>query len=63
MVEVLKSGRSKDRAITLTCDRCNARLRFKISEARLVHDSRDGDAYVINCPECKKDNWYAASLV
>jgi hypothetical protein len=29
---------------------------------RFVGDRRDGDAYVVRCPECKREKWIAASL-
>jgi len=27
-----------------------------------VSDQRDGDAYVVECPECDYNNWIAATL-
>jgi hypothetical protein len=28
-----------------------------------VSDQRDGDAYVVKCPECKTEHWVDASLL
>jgi hypothetical protein len=28
-----------------------------------VSDQRDGDAYVVQCPECKTEHWVNASLL
>jgi hypothetical protein len=41
---------------------CDCKFRFAASEARFVSDQRDGDDYVIKCPECGRENWIDARL-
>jgi len=35
---------------------------FEASEAKYVNDQRDGDAYVVQCPECEASLWVAAKF-
>lgn len=64
MVEVIARGKTaRDPNITTNCNSCSARLRFRKSEARLEIDNRDGDAYVIRCPACRRDVWVDVSVV
>ncbi len=61
MVEVVKRGNPKGEEVReTTCPRCLSELRFKRSEARHVSDQRDGNALVITCPVCNRENWIAA---
>ena len=61
-MKIIKSGETKKpKEVTTDC-RCGCKFRFAASEARFVGDQRDGDAYVVKCPECKAENWVAASL-
>lgn len=56
-MKILKSGtKNKAKEITTDC-RCGCKFRFNVSEARFESDQRDGDAYVIKCPECQHENW------
>lgn len=61
-MKIIKSGIKKPKEVAVRCHTCGCEFRFAASEAKLVPDSRDGDAYVIECPECKSENWVAASL-
>lgn len=61
-MKIIKSGKvKKPKEVTTTCN-CGCKFRFAASEAKFKADWRDGDAYVIKCPECKTENWIAASL-
>jgi hypothetical protein len=61
-MKILKSviGK-KPKEVAVKCC-CGCEFQFAASEARFVPDWRDGNAYVIRCPECHTDNWVAASL-
>lgn len=53
MVDVLRRGELPEEKIKIvTCTDCKSELRFKISEAKIVSDPRDGNFYVIDCPIC-----------
>lgn len=56
---IVKGNRPEDRVYRNSCGHCGSLLQFKASDGRLVHDQRDGDALVIECPECKSDVWTA----
>lgn len=61
-MEIIKSGKTKKpKQVTTECD-CGCKFKFAANEARYVSDWRDGDAYVIKCPECKSENWLNTSL-
>ena len=61
---IIKSGKTKNPKPTVTeCRGCDCKFSFTKDEARYVPDPRDGAAYVVKCPECKHENWVAASLV
>lgn len=56
-MEVLKEGmHPDDRSAVFNCRDCDARLRGKMSEGKLVHDHRDGDFIQMVCPLCKHVN-------
>lgn len=58
MVEIIKAGKKpEDKVITTTCKHCATKFRFKVSEARMSFDQRDGDALVIKCPLCSQSVW------
>jgi hypothetical protein len=35
---------------------------FEASEVKYVNDRRDGDAYVVQCPECEASLWVNAKF-
>jgi hypothetical protein len=51
-VEVIKSGRAKDRPYTATCGPCGCVFKFLESDAVSHWDQRDGNFLEIRCPEC-----------
>jgi hypothetical protein len=60
-MRIIKSGKRKlPKSAITSCD-CGCKFGFTADEARFVSDQRDGDAYVAKCPECRADNWVAAS--
>jgi RNase P subunit RPR2 len=62
-MKILRSSKGKkEKQVTTECRKCDCKFRFAASEAKFVGDRRDGDAYVVRCPECKYENWIAASL-
>jgi hypothetical protein len=64
MFEVIRRGATaKSPNVSVTCNHCSVRLRFRKSEARFEADQRDGNAYVIRCPACRRDVWVAESVV
>lgn len=60
-MKILKTGIKPPKEVAVRC-RCNCEFQFAASEAKFVPDQRDGDAYVIKCPECKFENWVDARL-
>ena len=62
-MEVIKKGKKpEDKSCDWKCKRCNSVVRAKQSEGRQIHDQRDGDSVVLNCPECGIENWICNSL-
>ena len=61
-MKIIKSGKKEEREVAVACMGCDCEFSFTKSEARYVSDFRDGDAYVVKCPECKHENWVDASL-
>lgn len=62
MVRVLKSPKVP-RPYRFVCVGCNAKLEAQPGEGRFVAGDRDGDAIVFTCPECRRQNWVAASIL
>ena len=61
-MKIIKSGKTvKAKEVITECD-CGCKFSFFASEARYQHDPRDGNAYVIKCPECKSERWIDISL-
>jgi len=61
-MKIIRSGKNrKPKSHTVTCQ-CGCKFSFTAADARWVSDQRDGDAYVVKCPECKTERWVAASL-
>lgn len=52
-MEIIKRGQPKnERKYVSECYSCKTIFRFGYTEAKLNHDSRDGDFLSINCPVC-----------
>lgn len=47
----------------ITCRHCGTKWECSIDELCFVADPRDGDAFVLTCGDCKKENWVAANLL
>jgi len=62
-MKIIKSGQTKKPKDNKCTCRCKCVFTFTQDEARHVADSRDGDAFVIVCPECGYENWVDATLV
>lgn len=60
-MRIIKSGKKRVTHVA-TCQ-CNCSFEFEKKEAEFISDQRDGDCYVINCPECKAPVWIDASLM
>jgi hypothetical protein len=61
-MKILVSGKNgKPKTRTEACS-CGCMFVFEASEAQYVLDSRDGDAYVIKCPECDASIWVNAKF-
>ena len=59
-IQVIKKPIAEQSIRDIDCRWCGAGLRFDVkTDARLVKDTRDGDAYVVVCPCCEKENWLA----
>ena len=54
--------RKKTHKIKTTCFGCGGVFTFYKEHAQLLHDFRDGDAYVAPCPTCKKDKWVSVKV-
>ena len=61
-MKIIKSGKDKTSKEVQTKCNCGCVFQFAATEAKFVADPRDGNAYVVKCPECKSVNWVAASL-
>jgi hypothetical protein len=62
-VKIIRSGKNrKIKSHAVNCG-CGCHFSFTAEDARYVNDQRDGDAYVVKCPECKQVHWVAASLL
>lgn len=61
-MKIIKSGKNKKpKEVRVKCA-CDCVFQFGTHEAKFKADWREGDAYVVKCPECKEENWVAASL-
>ena len=61
-MKIIKSGKDKTSKEVQTKCNCGCVFQFAASEAKFQADWRDGDAYIVKCPECKSENWVAASF-
>ncbi len=62
-MRIIKSGKKKvPRSIAVACKECDCLFMLAKTEAKFVADPRDGDAYVVKCPECESDTWIDAKL-
>lgn len=60
MVKIIKQGKVPETTpIRCSCNHCRTVFEFLPVEAKYVSDQRDGDAYKIACPVCKRDCWVA----
>ena len=60
---IIRSGKNrKKKSHAVECN-CGCKFSFTADDARWVSDQRDGDAYVVKCPECKTEHWVDASLL
>ena len=62
-MRIIKSGKNKPPKEHRTDCRCGCSFLFTAADAKFVADSRDGDAYMVKCPECKEEHWVAAHLL
>ena len=61
-MKIISPGKNrKPKSHTVECQ-CRCKYSFTAEDARWVSDQRDGDAYVVKCPECKTEHWVDASL-
>ena len=61
-MKIIKSAKDKKPEEVQTECTCGCVFQFASTEAKFKADWRDGDAYIVKCPECKTENWVAASL-
>jgi hypothetical protein len=59
-MKIIRSAKNKKPKETTAECSCGCKFHFAASEARYVSDQRDGDAYVVKCPECSRENWIDA---
>lgn len=63
-MKIIKSGKTKKpKSTTAECMGCDCKFSFTKKEARFKYDWRDGNCYVVKCPECERENWIDAKLV
>jgi hypothetical protein len=62
-VKILKSGKTKEPKTHTTVCVCGCMYVFEAADGKYVYDQRDGDAYVVNCPECNREKWINANLL
>lgn len=61
-MKILVSGKSRKAKTRTEVCACGCMFSFEASEAKYVNDLRDGDAYVVQCPECEASLWVAAKF-
>lgn len=59
-MKIISEGFNKERRYTMRCRKCGTTAVGEASEGRFVHDPRDGDALVFNCPKCNNEMWALA---
>lgn len=63
-MKIIKSGKAKqEKEHVSKCRNCSCKFSFTRKEARFVADQRDGNAYVVKCPECKWEIWINAEII
>jgi predicted RNA-binding Zn-ribbon protein involved in translation (DUF1610 family) len=63
MAKIIKKGKKlRERPLRWECSNCGSTIESVKSEGRWMHDPREGDAVVTQCPACREDNWIDASL-
>lgn len=62
-MEIISNGLPKDIKYTMKCRKCKTISVGDYSEGRFVHDPRDGDALVFNCPNCGAEMWAMANPI
>lgn len=63
-MKILRSGTTKKiKSTTIECIHCDCKFSFTKDEAEYISDQRDGNAYIVKCPECNRENWVDASIV
>jgi RNase P subunit RPR2 len=61
MVYILNKGTfPRNTHYTMHCRKCRTTVTFEQREGRIVHDQRDGDAIVFDCPVCHTELWHHA---
>lgn len=58
MVKIIERGQEPElQPMRCRCNHCRTLFEFTALEAQYVSDQRDGDAYKVGCPVCKRDCW------
>ena len=61
-MKIIKHGVKDSANIRFTCNGCECIFECRRDEATLVPDNRDGDFYIIDCPDCGKSATLAYKL-
>jgi len=57
-MKIIKQGfLPKNVTYTLQCRKCSTVVQAEAHEGRTVHDPRDGDCLVFDCPTCGNEMW------
>ena len=59
-MKIIKPGKLPSSRTHVTfCNNCGCKFRFAESEAKYYSDQRDGDAWVVKCPQrgCGEEVW------
>jgi hypothetical protein len=51
-IHIVKRGSTEEPTYDATCRTCKTQFTFNPSDAKLVHDQRDGDYFEVICPCC-----------
>lgn len=62
-MKIIRSVKQElDKEAEAECFKCRCQFSFQAKEAKFQSDQRDGNAYVIDCPECKSQVWVSVML-
>lgn len=62
-MKIIRSGKTRKKKNHTTECNCGCKFQFTKDDCRCQSDPRDGDCYVVKCPECGREHWVDADLL